>query len=41
MQRGKIVESGQHHQIWKHPQDAYTRTVLDAIPGRAVADVVA
>jgi len=41
MQRGKIVESGQHHQIWKHPQHAYTRTLLDAIPGRAVADVAA
>ena len=35
MQRGRIVESGDHREIWRHPRHAYTRTLLDAIPGRA------
>ncbi len=35
MQRGRIVESGGHREIWRYPRHAYTRTLLNAIPGRA------
>jgi peptide/nickel transport system ATP-binding protein len=35
MQAGRIVESGDHREIWRAPQHAYTRTLLDAIPGRS------
>ena len=34
MQRGKIVEMGPASQVLKEPQHEYTRTLLDAIPGR-------
>jgi peptide/nickel transport system ATP-binding protein len=34
MQRGKIVESGEHHRIWQHPKHPYTRALLDAVPGK-------
>ncbi|NKJ46668.1 glutathione ABC transporter ATP-binding protein GsiA [Burkholderia sp. SG-MS1] len=34
MQAGRIVESGDHREIWRAPQHGYTRTLLDAIPGR-------
>lgn len=34
MQQGRIVESGEHGEIWRCPQHEYTRTLLDAIPGR-------
>lgn len=37
MQAGKIVESGDHLDIWRAPQHPYTRTLLDAIPGHALA----
>ncbi|ABE36068.1 nickel import ATP-binding protein NikE [Paraburkholderia xenovorans LB400] len=35
MQAGRIVESGDHREIWRAPQHAYTRTLLEAIPGRS------
>jgi ABC-type glutathione transport system ATPase component len=37
MNRGRIVEYGERDQIFSAPQDAYTRTLLDAVPrlGRA------
>jgi peptide/nickel transport system ATP-binding protein len=34
MHGGRIVESGDHREIWRAPQHAYTRTLLDAIPGK-------
>ncbi|MGF6767647.1 peptide/nickel transport system ATP-binding protein [Paraburkholderia sp. GAS199] len=34
MQAGRIVESGHHRDIWRSPQHPYTRTLLEAIPGR-------
>jgi peptide/nickel transport system ATP-binding protein len=34
MQAGRIVESGHHRDIWHAPQHPYTRTLLDAIPGK-------
>lgn len=32
MQAGRIVESGDHASIWRAPQHAYTRTLIDAVP---------
>jgi peptide/nickel transport system ATP-binding protein len=34
MNGGRIVESGDHREIWRAPKHAYTRTLLDAIPGK-------
>ncbi|SAK67639.1 ABC transporter ATP-binding protein [Caballeronia ptereochthonis] len=34
MHGGRIVESGHHRDIWRSPQHAYTRTLLDAVPAR-------
>jgi len=34
MENGKIVESGNVENVYTHPQTAYTRTLIDAIPGR-------
>jgi peptide/nickel transport system ATP-binding protein len=34
MQAGRIVESGHHRDIWRAPKHPYTRTLLDAIPGK-------
>jgi len=35
MRRGRIVEMGTSRQVFTHPRDAYTRSLLDAIPGKA------
>ncbi|MBV7533897.1 ABC transporter ATP-binding protein [Chitinophaga sp. sic0106] len=32
MQKGKILESGEADQVYKHPQHAYTRQLIAAIP---------
>ena len=37
MQAGKIVESGDAEQVLKHPQHAYTRHLIEAMPGSADA----
>ena len=34
MQHGRIVEQGPAAQVLTHPQQAYTRALLDAAPGR-------
>ncbi|MCT7378499.1 ABC transporter ATP-binding protein [Chelativorans salis] len=34
MHQGEIVETGPAHDIFNRPQNAYTRTLIDAIPGR-------
>jgi peptide/nickel transport system ATP-binding protein len=34
MRKGKIVERGDAESIYRHPQDAYTRHLLEAIPGK-------
>ena len=36
MQAGKIVESGDSEQVYQHPQTAYTKQLLSAIPKLAV-----
>jgi peptide/nickel transport system ATP-binding protein len=36
MQAGKIVESGESEQVYQHPQTAYTKQLLLAIPQLAV-----
>jgi peptide/nickel transport system ATP-binding protein len=34
MQKGRIVESGSANQIFKQPREAYTKALMDAIPGK-------
>ncbi|MEH2471449.1 peptide/nickel transport system ATP-binding protein [Nitrobacteraceae bacterium AZCC 2161] len=36
MRRGEIVEQGETQKIFQNPSDAYTRALLDAIPGRGM-----
>jgi peptide/nickel transport system ATP-binding protein len=36
MHKGKIVEEGTATQIWQHPQQAYTKQLIDAVPGRGL-----
>ena len=32
MNAGRIVEEGDHNTLWRSPQHAYTRTLIDALP---------
>jgi peptide/nickel transport system ATP-binding protein len=41
MHQGKIVELEQIDTLFEHPRHAYTRTLLDAIPGRRHARLAA
>ena len=34
MHKGRIIEQGDAEQIYRNPQDAYTRGLIEAIPGR-------
>jgi peptide/nickel transport system ATP-binding protein len=36
MRRGEIVEEGETQSVFRMPQHAYTRALLDAIPGRSL-----
>ncbi|RUR34452.1 ABC transporter ATP-binding protein [Vreelandella nanhaiensis] len=40
MQHGRIVEQGSAEQIFLHPREAYTRSLLEAIPGRGASVAV-
>ncbi len=39
MNTGKLVETGTAHEIFTQPQQEYTRTLLDAIPGKSLLGV--
>jgi peptide/nickel transport system ATP-binding protein/oligopeptide transport system ATP-binding protein len=36
LHRGKVVEQATTHELFEHPQQAYTRQLLQSIPGRAL-----
>ncbi|OIH92551.1 ABC transporter ATP-binding protein [Curtobacterium sp. MCBA15_001] len=41
MRRGEVVEHGSVAQVFDAPQDQYTRDLLDAVPGRRIAEAAA
>ncbi|NLC36002.1 MAG: ABC transporter ATP-binding protein [Alcaligenaceae bacterium] len=34
MNQGRIIESGSHEEIWQAPRHPYTRSLIDAVPGK-------
>ena len=36
MNKGKIVEEGQASEVYHHPQNEYTKMLIDAIPGKRI-----
>ena len=38
MQQGKIVEEGDHREIWSRPRHPYTQSLIDAAPGLAFGE---
>lgn len=40
MNKGKIVESGGHEEIWRSPRHPYTRSLIAAVPGRQAPAVL-
>ena len=36
MKHGELVEAGSAHDIFTNPQREYTRTLLEAIPGKSL-----
>lgn len=40
MQKGKIIESGSADQVYHHPVNAYTKKLVDAIPGKQLANSI-
>ncbi|WP_182050167.1 dipeptide ABC transporter ATP-binding protein [Changpingibacter yushuensis] len=36
MEKGRVVEAGPTDQLFAHPQQAYTRELIDAVPGRGI-----
>ena len=39
MHKGKIVEEGTAAQIWLHPQQDYTKQLIEAVPGRQLLNL--
>lgn len=39
MHKGKIVEEGTAAQIWQHPQQDYTKQLIEAVPGRQLLNL--
>jgi peptide/nickel transport system ATP-binding protein len=37
MNKGQIVETGSHRDIWERPQHSYTRSLIAAVPGAGAA----
>jgi peptide/nickel transport system ATP-binding protein len=36
MHKGKIVEEGDADEVYRHPKNEYSKSLLNAIPGKTV-----